>query len=435
MTNTTYLNDQFALLRDKDPEGPVAELRNKGFETFGKTGIPTVKAEEWKYTNISSLFDREYQLNISSEASLTTADVDAIRLPGHEEANELVFLNGRFVPELSTIRSAAQQLTVSPLEVAAKGPHATLVLEHLGTSSQYTKDGIHALNTSFIQDGVFIYIAKNQDLEHPVYLYHLHDARAQHILSQPRSLVYMAENSRLQLTETYKTWGTEASFTNEVLEIVLQQNAFLEYYKIQNDQQNASQAGTTFIHQIGKSYVHAATVSISGGLIRNNLNIILDAEGCESHLYGLYLLKGRSHIDNHTLVDNKKPNSFSNQLYKGIAADQATGVFSGRIIVQPDAQKTNAYQSNKNILLSDQATVNTKPQLEIFADDVKCSHGCTVGQLDEEALFYLRARGIPQATAEVLLLQAFAADVQQQVKAGPVREHLEKLIYEHLSIA
>jgi Fe-S cluster assembly protein SufD len=176
-------------------------------------------------------------------------------------------------------------------------------------------------------------------------------------------------------------------------------------------------------------------VSLNGGVIRNNLNLILDAAGNETHLYGLYLLKGKSHVDNHTLVDNKQPNCFSNQLYKGIAGDASTGVFSGRIIVQPDAQKTNAYQSNKNIILSDQATINTKPQLEIFADDVKCSHGCTVGQLDEEALFYLRARGIPKEAAEVLLLEAYAADILVQIKLEPLRNHVAELIYEHLSIS
>ena len=253
-------------------------------------------------------------------------------------------------------------------------------------------------------------------------------------MAQPRSLIYVDENSTLKLTEVYATLGKADTFCNEVMELVVQQNAVVEYYKIQNDVTNASQVSTTHITQTGRSYVHTVTITLNGGIVRNNMNLVLDAPGNETHLYGLYLLKGKTHADNHTLIDNRQPNCFSNQFYKGIADDFSTAVFNGRIMVQPDAQKTNAYQSNKNILLSDNATINTKPQLEIFADDVKCSHGCTVGRLDEEALFYLRARGIPKAAAEVLLLQAYAADILDQIKSDPLRKYVEKLIYKHLSL-
>jgi Fe-S cluster assembly protein SufD len=189
---------------------------------------------------------------------------------------------------------------------------------------------------------------------------------------------------------------------------------------------------TTHIRQIAKSYTHTVTISLNGGIIRNNLNLVLDAERCEGHLYGLYLQKGQTHVDNHTVVDNVKPNCFSNELYKGIIDEKATGVFNGKIFVQPQAQKTNAYQSNKNILLSDDASVNTKPQLEIFADDVKCSHGCTVGRLNEEGLFYLQSRGIPSKIARSLLLHAFAIDVLEHIRPEPIREYVDKLISERL---
>lgn len=434
MTNVNYFKDHFDQLQDAAPAGTITELRKENFNTFNQAGLPTLRLEEWKYTNISALFEKEYQLTNSENSNVQLTDIDKVRLPGHEHANELVFVNGRFVPSLSNIRSSEQQLVVLPLAAAATGSYADLVKTHLGQSSAYIKDGIHALNTSFIQDGVFILVPKKQQLEQPVYLYHISDARQQNTLAQPRSLIYVSEQAKLQLAETYTTLGTADSFSNEVMEIVVDSAAVVEYYKLQNDGSNASQVGSTHVHQVGKSYVHTVTISLNGGVIRNNLNLVLDAEGNETHLYGLSLLKGHSHVDNHTLVDNKKPNCFSNQLYKGIADDASTGIFSGRIIVQPDAQKTNAYQSNKNILLSEQATINTKPQLEIFADDVKCSHGCTVGQLDEEALFYLKARGIPGAEAEVLLLQAFAADIVAQIKSEPLRIHVEKLIFEHLSI-
>lgn len=432
MNNITNFKDQFEQLQEASPKGTIANLRQNGFDSFSKAGVPTFRDEDWKYTNVGSLFDKEY--HIAELSGVTLADVDAIRLPGGELANELVFVNGRFVAGLSNIRSGTSDLIVLPLEEAASGVYKDLIAAQLNHSSNYLSDGIHALNTSFIYGGVFIHVLKGKEPKHPVCFYHILDTRQHPSLAQPRSLVLVDESSRLQLTETYTTLGSSDSFNNQVMEIVVKENARVEYYKIQNDTANASQVNTTHIRQIGRSYVHTVTITLNGSIVRNNMNLVLDASGNETHLYGLYLLKGKSHADNHTLIDNLKPNCFSNQLYKGIVDDASTAVFNGRIMVQPDAQKTNAYQSNKNILLSDNATINTKPQLEIFADDVKCSHGCTIGQLDEEALFYLRARGIPKESAEVLLLEAFAADIVDQIKPELLRSYVSKLIYEHLAI-
>ncbi|HEY5463708.1 MAG TPA: Fe-S cluster assembly protein SufD [Hanamia sp.] len=432
--NLEYFGEKFNQLQKLYPEGIISSIRKEGFNTFNKAGLPTYKNEEWKYTGISDLFKKEYHLSEDElKIEISKQEIDEIRLPGYENANELVFVNGKFVPELSTIRSAENQLIVLPLEDAANGIYKDLVNEHLGKSNVFIKDGIHALNTSFIYGGVFIHAAKGQIIENPVYLYHLSDARENHILSQPRSLVYINESSKLQLVETYKTIGTMDSFTNEVIEVVVNANAIVEYYKFQNDGTNASQVGTTHIRQIGKSYAHTLVSTLEGGMIRNNTNIIMEAAGNEAHMYGLYLLRGNSHVDNHTIVDNTMPNCFSNELYKGVMDDKSTGVFSGKIFVRPDAQKTNAYQTNNNILLSDKASVNTKPQLEIFADDVKCSHGCTVGRLDEEALFYLRTRGISKDHAQAMLLEAFAASVVEQIKIEPLRKYAEQLIAERLS--
>lgn len=434
MINIAYFKDQFEGLADDGSADTIKELSKAAFESFSQSGLPSSKLEEWKYTNISSLFDNNYQFSKdNSEEEFGYAALEALNLPGQKEGNVLYFIDGRFRPGLSKIRSSEKELVILPLETAAAGPYQKIVKEHLGSSSKYLKDGLHALNTAFIQEGVFIYLPKGQQLEIPLYLHHVTHATKENILSQPRSLIYLAENSNLQLVETYTTLGSMESFSNEVIEIVLEEHAFLTYYKLQNDGPNAAQVSSTHIHQIGKSYVQSLTISLNGGVIRNNLNLILDASGNETHLYGLSLLKGNSHVDHHTLVDNKQPNCFSNQLYKGIANDTATGIFSGRIIVQPDAQKTNAYQSSKNIILSDLATINAKPQLEIFADDVKCSHGCTVGQLDEEAMFYLRARGIPLKSAESLLLQAFSSDVLNKINLEPLRKHIEQLISAHLA--
>src|SRR6185312_6227121 len=394
---------------------------------------PTFKNEEWKYTSVSDLFKKEYHLTEDEvNTGISKSQVDEIRLPGFENANELVFANGKFVPELSTIRSSKEQLVILPLEEAANGIYKELVKEHLGKSALFINDAIHALNTSFIYGGVFIYAVKGQIIENPVYLYHISDATENHILSQPRSLVFVDRSSKLQLVERYKTIGSMDSFTNEVVEVVIKDNAIFEYYKIQHDGANGSHVGTTYIRQIGKSYAHTVVVSLDGGMIRNNTNIIMEAAGNEAHMYGLYLLKGNSHVDNHTLVDNRMPSCFSNELYKGVMDERSTGVFSGKIFVRPDAQKTNAYQTNNNILLSDNASVNTKPQLEIFADDVKCSHGCTVGRLDEEALFYLRARGISKEHAQAMLLKAFAESIIEQIKIESLKEYAEQLIEERL---
>lgn len=431
--NLEYFGEKFNQLQTLDPDHFISSVREEGFNTFNTKGLPTYKNEEWKYTSVNDLFRKQYRLSEDETSiEISKKQVDEMRLPGYEKANELVFVDGKFVHGLSTIRSSENQLVILPLEEAANGKYKDLVNAHLGKSNLFINDGIHALNTSFIYGGVFIIAVKGQIIENPVYLYHISDARENHILSQPRSLCFVDESAKLQLVESYKTIGSMDSFTNEVFEVVVNSNAIVEYYKIQNDSSNASQVGTTHIRQIGKSYAHTVVVSLNGGMIRNNTNIIMEAAGNEAHMYGLYLLDGNSHVDNHTLVDNTKPNCFSNELYKGVIDGRATGVFSGKIFVRPDAQKTNAYQTNNNILLSDGASVNTKPQLEIFADDVKCSHGCTVGRLDEEALFYLRTRGISKEHAQAMLLHAFASNVIEQIKIEPLRQYAEQLIEERL---
>lgn len=433
--NTNYFEDKFRKLQSADKDKIFNNLREEGFTTFNKTGLPTLRNEEWKYTAIGNLFKKEYHfVEDEKGTTISSSDIDSIRLPGFENANEIVFVNGIFNPAFSSIRSDEKELIVLPLEEAAAGIYGDIIKKHLGKSSNIVKDGIHALNTSFIYGGLFVKVNKNQVLKQPVYMYHLSDARNNHTLSQPRILVYVEGSAKIQLVESYATIGMMDSFTNGVTEIIIDNNAIVEYYKIQNDGVNASQVSTTHIRQIGKCYAHAVTISLNGGTIRNNMNLVMEAEGNEAHLYGLYLLKGSTHVDNHTIVDNTKPNCLSNELYKGILDDQSTGVFSGKIYVRPDAQKTNAYQSNKNILLSDDASINTKPQLEIFADDVKCSHGCTVGQLDEEALFYLRTRGISKEHAQSMLLKAFAEDIVEQVKPESLRNYIDELIVERLIV-
>lgn len=431
MDTPEYFKEHFDKLQSVDKGSALDAVRLNAFNTFSKIGIPTIKNEEWKYTRMSGLLNKDYQFSIDhAETSLVAADIDPLRLPGHEGTNELVFVNGVFSFRLSTIRS--EELVVISLEEAAQSEYRDIVLKHFDDSGNYLKDGIHALNTAFVYGGIFIHVKKGHITEHPIYIYNVTDAGIGSVFAQPRCLVHISEQAQVQIVEIYATIGTGESFTNQVMEIIVEKEARLVYYKIQNDGRIANQVSTTHIRQVGKSYVHAVTISLNGNIVRNNLEVILEAEYCEAHLYGLYFQKGKSHIDNHTLVDNRKPNCLSNELYKGIMDDESSGVFNGKIYVRPQAQKTNAYQSNKNILLSAGASVNSKPQLEIFADDVKCSHGCTVGKMDEEGLFYLESRGIPEKIAKSLLLFSFAVDILDRIELKPIRKYVDQLISERL---
>jgi Fe-S cluster assembly protein SufD len=427
MTNELYFKERINNLELAN--NGLTSARKNAITSFTKMGIPGAKHEEWKYTRIGNLFNKDYQFPAKKE-SFSKADLDGIRLPGFEEANELVFVNGIYAEEFSVIRS--KELVVQPLEEAAGNENKEIVARHFGHSSNLLKDGINALNTAFVQGGVFLNIKKGSVLSHPVYIYTITDARQESVLSQPRSLIYIGENAQAELVETYVTIGKADSFTNQVMEVAIEKDARVGYYKIQNDRQQANLVSTTHFRQLGKSYLHTVTISLNGGIVRNNLNVVLEADHCEAHLYGLYFMGGESHIDNHTIVDNVNPNCFSNELYKGVMTGKAAGVFNGKIFVRKDAQKTNAYQSNKNILLSADASVNTKPQLEIFADDVKCSHGCTVGQLDEDALFYLQSRGVPAPIAQSLLVRAFATDILEHITPKAIHDYVEQLISQKL---
>ncbi len=433
MNTIDNIKEQYRQLQSANGSSALTSLEQNAFNAFNQMGIPTVRNEEWKYTRIGSIFNKDFEFAPGRVVtSFSAADLAEIRLPGDAEVNELVFVNGAYSSDLSSVRSAS--IEVMPLEDASKNQFSEIVSKHLGHSSQYIKDGILALNTAFAKEGIFINIKKGKIVEHPIYIYHITDARSANILSQPRSLIYVNEAAQVQLVETYFTLGSAESFTNQVMEVVVEKDAVVENYIIQNDAAQTHSVTTSHFRQVGKSNVHVVTITLNGGIVRNNLNMIMEADRCDSSMHGLYFIKGTTHVDNHTVVDNVNPHCLSNELYKGVISDQGTAVFNGKIFVRQAAQKTNAFQSNKNILLSDNATVNTKPQLEIFADDVKCSHGCTVGQLDEEGLYYLRSRGINKDKARSLLIHAFAIDVLDHIKPAAVREYVNKMISERLEL-
>lgn len=403
--------------------------KRAGLARFEQLGFPTIKHEEWKYSNVRDLISVSYDFN--AESSIGLAELEDLKVP-KQEANILYFVNGRYNADLSTIISPVEKVTISSLAEAYKND-PTKVSAHFNELTKDADDAFTALNTAFAQDGVFIHIPDNQSVEHPIILRFVSDAREKNVGSQPRNIISVGKNSHVKMAEAFRTLGDQRSFTNAVTEIHVAEEANVQYYKVQNESDNAYHIGTTQVRMLDRSHFYAGTVTLNGKFTRNNLNIVLDGEHCDAHMYGLYFPDGSQHVDNHTVADHQKPNSESNELYKGILRDKSKGVFNGKIFVRPDAQKTNAFQSCKNIVLSPDASMNTKPQLEIFADDVKCSHGTTTGQIDEEALFYMRSRGISRPEAMSLLMFAFCADVVSQIKIDSVREYLENVITQKLA--
>ena len=402
----------------------LVSKQKEAFLNFEKIGFPTTKNEEWKYTNLASMLEEDF--NTSSSVALTKKDIESFLYP--LEANALVLINGIYSKELSTILSPTSELEITEIKNADK----SIIEKYFARKTYSANEGLSLMNTTFAENGLVLKIAKNTHLSYPVILYNFTDSRKGNIVAQPRNLIIAEENTQVAIIECYHTLGSNTGFTNVITELVLKQDANVDYYKIQDDSDSSYHIGSTEILHEAKSISSSTTITIGGAIVRNNLNISLNAEFCEAYMNGLYLLKGTQHVDNHTIADHAKPNCYSNELYKGIMDGKSTGVFNGKIFVKLDAQKTNAFQSNKNVLLSKEASVNTKPQLEIFADDVKCSHGATIGQLDEESLFYLRSRGIGELQAKRLLLHAFANDVLERIKIEPLKEILKAKIEDRL---
>lgn len=366
----------------------------EAFEKFQKLGIPTIKNEDWKYSSLKGLDKHEY-----SFANKDNFGEKELKSLGFQKANvlQLVFVNGHFMPELSSdfLEGKIKVFTFQE----AENEHPEILNEYYGKSLSIETEGMSALNVALSKDGVFIHVPDNQVLEQPVVLRHVNSLKTGSIKSSIHHLVVVGKNAEVKFTEIFQSLGSHSGFTNIATEIFVEEDARVDYYKIQDENDESFHIGTTEVTQKDRSYFYSATFSINGGFIRNNLNLRLDGQHIESHMYGLYLPDGSQHVDNHTIVDHMKPNCESNELYKGILNGESKGVFNGKIFVRQDAQKTNAYQNCRNVLLSENASMNTKPQLEIWADDVKCSHGTTTGKLDDDAIFYMQSRGIPKAEA------------------------------------
>jgi len=400
------------------------QLRDKAMESFYKQGIPNYKHEEYKYTRVDVMLKGEFDFSANKNCS----DEQIEHLKFLKDAYIVIVENGVFVEGLSNLQNLPKGLTICSLVDAAKSD-SPVFEKHYAQYADVNADPFIALNTAMTKDGVFIHIAKNTIIEKPIHIIHVATA-FQNTIIHPRNLIIVDENAQAKIIESFETLDSTAKiFNNALTEIVINERAVVDHYKIQDEKELGYLVNTTQVIQKKQSVFSIHTFTLSGSLVRNNLTLVLDDEHIESHLNGLYLTSGNQVVDNHTVVDHRKPNCNSNELYKGVIDGKSTATFNGKIFVRKDAQKTNAFQSNKNILLSDVGTINTKPQLEIYADDVKCSHGTSTGKLDEDKIFYLRARGLSLESAKKLLMHAFASEVVNTIKIEPLHEYIEGKIF------
>ena len=406
-------------------------LRNAGIATFTELGFPTLHNEDWRFTNVAPIAALPFlpaptvAVN-GAESKVLNAALFA-QLPGCR----LVFVNGFFAPKLSRLQTLPAGAKAESLS-AALAKDAALVEKHFGKYARTADNAFAALNQAFFADGAFISIPDGVEIPEPIQLVYIASAKQNGETIQPRNLIIAGANSKATIVESYLSTGAAASLTNAVTEMVAGENARIEHVKLQ-DEAAAAFHIATIAGEFGRaSNVNVHSFALGAKLSRNNIRVKLAGEGLECILNGLYLTRGEQLADHHMIVEHAQPQCASHEYFNGILDDKSKGVFHGRIYVHPIAQKTDAKQTNKNLLLSDDATADTKPQLEIYADDVKCTHGATIGQLNSESIFYLRARGIPEATARRMLIHAFAGEIVERIKCAPVREELDKLVWDRL---
>ncbi len=401
----------------------VNDLRKSGMETFRRLGFPTTKQEEWRDTNISPIANTHFAPAPVIDGQ-HAADLFNQYTFGKQAAAELVFVNGHFDASLSTVNKLPQGARVLSLE-SAFSTDAALLEKHLGQYAKVSQHPFAALNTSFVREGAFVYFARGAVSEKPIHLLFLTLAGGQAVATHPRVLVVAEENSESSIVETYAGTGNSLYFTNAVTEIFQGNNSRIDHNKLQQEGADAYHIALMQVNLDAKSLFVSHSTSTGSRLTRNDLQVFLGGEGAEATLNGLVLAKGDQHIDNHTLLHHEKAHCPSHELYKHVLADKATGVFKGKIFVQKDAQKTDSKQTSKSLLLTDTAFMNSQPALEIYADDVKCTHGSTIGPVDENAVFYLISRGLSLAQARHLMTYAFAADITRRIKVAPVRARIE----------
>ena len=406
----------------------VHAMRKEALVRFAQTGFPTTKHEEWRFTNVAPIAKVSFQPSFEAGVVGLSRE-DVVRL-SFGTAHQLVFVNGHFVEHLSSVGTLPRGAIVGSLASALKG-NDELAHGFIGKYASIQENPFTALNMAFVQDGAFLYIPQGTVLEEAISLLFISTGTAP-LYVAPRNLIIVGDRAEVTIAESYFSLATSGTLTNVVTEIVAGEGAIIEHDKLQNECAEAYHVASLHVHQKGKSNFISNSIALGGALVRNNVSSVLDGEYAECTLNGLSVANGTQLIDNHTVIDHAKPNCPSHELYKSVLDDASRGVFNGKIFVRRDAQKTDAKQTNKTLLLSDDATMDTKPQLEIFADDVKCTHGATVGQLDAEQMFYLRSRGIDETLAADILTFAFAGDVVRRVHVDGLREQLETLVHAKL---
>ncbi len=426
----TYL-DSFAEFnrRSSGRDQPwLLKLREDAFAVFCETGFPTTHDEDWRFTNISAIARTPFSLPQSSTVP-SSSKLKPWELEG--AAAQLVFINGQFAPTLSSPGSLPAGVTVTSLKDAIAAKSRTLE-DHFGRYLNFRRDPFCALNTAFAEQGAFVHIPRGVSLDAPIHLLYVSTANDTPTMTNPRNLLVVEREAQATIIEEYVSLGEGTVLSNSATELVAQENSTVSHYMIESEDTKAFNISTLRIQQDRSANVHSHSVLLGGGLVRNNVHPVLAGEGGECLINGLFVGNGSQHLDNYMYVEHASPHCSSRQFYNGILDGRAHGVFHGRIVVHKDAQKTDAKQSNRNLLLSDDAQIDTKPQLEIYADDVKCTHGATIGQIEENALFYLRSRGIDEVAARRLLLAAFANECVERMNAGLARDHVERLIEAHL---
>ena len=403
----------------------LRKLRRDAFARFCEVGFPTTHDEDWRFTNVSAIAQTPFRLARNGRARPSQQELEPYRVAG--VACQLVFVNGRFARELSLPGKLPDGVKVSGLAgEISNNPGA--IEPHLGRYLDIRRDAFCALNTAFVEDGAYVHIPRGTLVEQPICLLFVSTGDDAPSMSHPRNLIVAEEDSQATIVEDYVSLDGGAVFCNTVTELVAGDHTVLSHYMIEREHEEAFNISTLRIQQGRSANVVSHSVLLGGALVRNNVHPVLAGEGGECLINGLFIGNGHQHLDNYMLVEHASPRCGSRQFYNGILDGHAHGVFHGRIIVHKDAQKTDAKQTNRNLLLSDDAQIDTKPQLEIYADDVKCTHGATIGQIEGDALFYLRSRGIDEVSARKLLLFAFASECLDRMKQGPVRRHVEELI-------
>jgi Fe-S cluster assembly protein SufD len=422
---------EFAKRVAQDTPPWLRDLRDRAFARFCEVGFPTTRDEDWRFTNLSSIARTQFKLARGSSLRPSKSDLASWQFEGCSA--QLVFLNGQFAPELSTRNGIPNGVVATGLREAIAN-HPDAVANHLGRYLNIQRDPFCALNTAFAEDGAYIHVPAKIVVEHPIHLLFVSTSSDAPLMTHPRNLIVVEKEAQLSVVEDYVSFGPETlTLSNAVTELVAGDNATVAHTLIEREHLQTCNISTLRIEQARSANVASHSLLLGGALVRNNVHPVLAGEGGECLINGLFVGNGRQHLDNYMLVEHASPHCSSRQFYNGILDGQSHGVFHGRIIVHKDAQKTDAKQTNRNLLLTDDAQIDTKPQLEIYADDVKCTHGATIGQIEENALFYLRSRGIAEIEARRLLLEAFAGECLDRMQPGPARDHAQKLIEQYLS--